>query len=70
MTTIDACLLDYGNTLIPFDGLQIRTILEALRVELSRSVAPLEYEHLHRATVEAHALPIVGDPPIDVETEP
>ena len=41
MPTFQACLLDYGNTIVKFDAEQIEFILEGLVREISERIGPL-----------------------------
>lgn len=70
MPAFDACLLDYGNTIVEFDSGQIEFILERLAERVSESIAPLDREVLREAVSHAHLVPYVGDPPSFREPAP
>lgn len=65
-----ACLLDYGNTVVEFDERQIRFVLEHLLVALRRLVGPLDPATLERAMDRICSLPHEGDPPQLREVSP
>lgn len=70
MSRFEACLLDYGNTIVEFDTRQITWIVERLGGTLGKQVAPVETEVLQSAMSRVIRLPHVGDPPTLRELEP
>ncbi len=70
MNNFAAFLFDYGNTIIQFDRPQIGEIIARLARQLSEEIAPVTASVLRTATMEAHALPHVGDPPSFRESDP
>ena len=70
MPRFDACLFDYGNTIIEFDTTQADSILRRLADALSERIAPLDLNALRKAVTHAHLLPHLGDPPSFLEMSP
>ena len=70
MSTFDACLLDYGNTIVEFDTGQIEFILEGLVEAISQRIAPLDVDALREAVTHAHLVPHLGHPPSFKEPTP
>ena len=62
-TRYDACLLDYGHTIVKFDKPETEFILRRLVEALSSRVGPIELSALRQAVGHAHLLPHLGDPP-------
>ena len=70
MSTFEACLLDYGNTIVEFDRGQIEFILEGLVEAISQRIAPLDLDVLREAVLHAHLVPHLGHPPSFKEPTP
>lgn len=63
MRPFDACLLDYGNTIVEFDRTQIDFVRQRLTETLSRRVDPVSLEKVTEALETVCTLPFLGDPP-------
>jgi HAD superfamily hydrolase (TIGR01549 family) len=58
-----ACLFDYGNTLVEFDFAQIRFIQDGVLAELARRFGPVSAEALRQAMDRLYELPRLGPIP-------
>ena len=63
MSRFEACLFDYGNTVVEFDQRQIEYILDRLLEAFCPMAGPLEMGVLKRAMERVCSLPHSGDPP-------
>jgi HAD superfamily hydrolase (TIGR01549 family) len=63
MPAIDACLLDYGNTVVEFDRPQIDALHRRFHHGLGRLLPPVDLEHLARTLDHVCAIPHLGAPP-------
>ena len=70
MSSFEACLLDYGNTVVEFDRRQLDFIRRRLTGSFSSLVGPIELPVLGRALDQACSLPLAGDPPTFRELTP
>jgi HAD superfamily hydrolase (TIGR01549 family) len=70
MVRFEACLLDYGNTLVEFDRRQFDFILRGLRQAFHSLVGPIEEEALREVMDRVCTLPFRGDPPEFRELSP
>lgn len=66
----EACLFDYGNTLIEFDRRQIQGIEEKFREELSRRFGPVPLEDIHGGFARLYKMPRTGPNPSYRELNP
>lgn len=61
--SFEACLLDYGNTIVEFDSRQFKFVRENLTEMLSRLVGPVEPEAVVEGLDAICKAPFTGDPP-------
>ena len=59
----EACLLDYGNTIVEFDERQFKFVHDRLAAALSRLVGPVDPEGVLEGLDEICKAPFAGDPP-------
>lgn len=67
---MEACLLDYGNTVVEFDHRQIDGILSRFGKELARRLPAVSLDTLRSATQEVCSIPHRGSPPDYRELDP
>jgi len=70
MARFEACLLDYGNTIIEFDRVQIDAVRTSLTAALGEMIGPADLEAVSRCLEDLYALPYRGDPPAYRELTP
>jgi HAD superfamily hydrolase (TIGR01549 family) len=70
MAAIEACLLDYGNTIIEFDQPQIESIRARFAETLGALFEPTSIERIAESHAQVCNLPFAGDPPEYRETLP
>jgi HAD superfamily hydrolase (TIGR01549 family) len=70
MPRFEACLLDYGNTIVEFDRRQIASIIEALAAGFGRLLEPIAAEKLEMAMARVSMRPHLGEPPTYREPPP
>lgn len=70
MAAIEACLLDYGNTIVEFDLPQIDRIRERFTEALGTLVEAVPIARLSDCHERVCTLPFAGDPPEYRETTP
>ena len=74
MARFEACLLDYGNTVIEFDRRQLNEVLAGLARFLGERLRPVDLDELRAATRRVTAVPFVagadGSPPTYRELSP
>jgi putative hydrolase of the HAD superfamily len=66
----EACLFDYGNTVVEFDRPQTRRLLAGLVEAFGARLGPVALDDLRRAFDRVYALPYAGDPPSYRELQP
>lgn len=70
MKRFEACLLDYGNTVVEFDLPQIDRVRARLTEALARKVGPVSLETVTRCLDHVCSLPFQGSPPSYREVTP
>jgi HAD superfamily hydrolase (TIGR01549 family) len=70
MRPFEACLLDYGNTIVEFDRRQLDFIRGRLTASFSRLIGPIEPSVLAEVLDRACSLPYAGSPPTFRELTP
>lgn len=63
MPRFEACLLDYGNTIIEFDRMQIDSVQRGLAGALGEILGPADPAAVSGCLEDLYALPYRGDPP-------
>jgi len=70
MPPIQACLLDYGNTIVEFDRKQMMSLLASFHEVICRLANPIEISVLQRTLDHVVALPLSGETPDYLELTP
>jgi HAD superfamily hydrolase (TIGR01549 family) len=70
MPRIEACLLDYGNTIVEFDRKQMTDLLAAFHEVVCRLANPIEISVLQSTLDHVVALPLSGETPDYLELTP
>ena len=70
MKSFEACLFDYGNTIIEFDEPQLEFIRQHLTQAIGRLVKPADRAVVARALDRVCSLPFKGNPPEHRELTP
>ena len=70
MPDLQACLLDYGNTIVEFDRKQLTDLVAAFHEVVCRLANPIEITVLQRTLDHVVALPLSGETPDYLELTP